>query len=204
MAEVSKESIRERLGNIDQIRDILMGPHLREYDTRIAQLESDLSLMRQDLRDRIDEAKNSFAVELRAAVESLDKRLKAISLTSSEETFDLRQQVDRMNKKFANTVEVLNDGIDKQTNSLRNELAEARNRLQEDVKSLRDQIFDELDRQFTALKQGKVSKDDMAEILFELGMRMKGAELVRQLKEAAETEDAVAEVYSSIAVLEDD
>lgn len=199
MAEVTKEVLRDRLGNIDQIRDILMGPQLREYENRLAQLESDLSLLRQDLRDRIEETKNSFAAEIRANVESLEKKIKAVSLSASEESADLRQLSDRTNKRFSNTIEALNDTVDKQIASLRDELSESKARLQEDVRTLRDQIFEELDRQFSALKTGKVSKDDMAEILFEVAMRVKGTEFVRQLKEATDTE-----VYGGIAVLEDE
>lgn len=199
MAEVTKEALRDRLGNIDQIRDILMGPQLRDYETRMAQMESDLSLLRQDFRDRIEEAKSSFAAEIRANVESLEKKIKAVSLNASEESADLRQLIDRTNKKFSNTIEALNDNVDKQTASLRDELSESKARLQEDVRTLRDQIFEELDRQFSSLKTGKVSKDDMAEILFEVAMRIKGTEFVRQLKEATDTE-----VYGGIAVLEDE
>jgi archaellum component FlaC len=199
MAEVTKEVLRDRLGNIDQIRDILMGPQLRDYETRLAQVEADLSLLRQDLRDRIEETKTSFASEIRATVESLDKRIKAVSLTASEESADLRQLSDRMNKKFSNTIEALNDSVDKQVVTLRDELSETKARLQEDVRTLRDQIFEELDRQFSSLRTGKVSKDDMAEILFEVAMRIKGTEFVRQLKEATDTE-----VYGGIAILEDE
>lgn len=199
MAEVTKEVLRDRLGNIDQIRDILMGPQLRDYETRLAQVEADLSLLRQDLRDRIEETKTSFASEIRATVESLDKRIKAVSLTASEESADLRQLSDRMNKKFSNTIETLNDSIDKQVVNLRDELSETKARLQDDVRNLRDQIFEELDRQFSSLRTGKVSKDDMAEILFEVAMRIKGTEFVRQLKEATDTE-----VYGGIAILEDE
>ncbi|MFB2975080.1 hypothetical protein [Microseira sp. BLCC-F43] len=199
MAEVTKEALRDRLGNIDQIRDILMGPQLRDYETRLAQVEADLSLLRQDLRERIEETKTSFATEIRTNVESLEKKIKAVSLTASEESADLRQLSDRMNKRFSNTIEALNDSVDKQVASLREELSESKARLQEDVRNLRDQIFEELDRQFSALRTGKVSKDDMAEILFEVAMRIKGTEFVRQLKEATDTE-----VYGGIAVLEDE
>ncbi|HAZ46015.1 MAG TPA: hypothetical protein DDW76_14315 [Cyanobacteria bacterium UBA11369] len=199
MAEVTKEALRDRLGNIDQIRDILMGPQLRDYETRLAQVEADLSLLRQDLRDRIEETKTTFAAEIRANLESLEKKIKAVSLSASEESADLRQLSDRMNKRFSNTIEALNDSVDKQVATLRDELSESKARLQEDVRSLRDQIFEELDRQFSSLRSGKVSKDDMAEILFEVAMRIKGTEFVRQLKEATDTE-----VYGGIAVLEDE
>lgn len=200
MAEVTRDEMRERLGNIDQIRDILVGSHLRDYDTRLAQVETDLALLRQDVRDRIEDTKIVLGTEMRTALESLDKKLKAISLTTSEESADLRVQLDRTNKKLANTMTVLNDAIDKQTNALREDLLTARDKLQEDVRTLRNQIFEELDRQFLSLRNGKVSRDDMAEILFELGMRLKGTEFIRQLKEATDNDN---DIYSSIAVLED-
>jgi hypothetical protein len=200
MAEVTRDEMRERLGNIDQIRDILVGSHLRDYDTRLAQVETDLALLRQDVRDRIEDTKIALGTEMRTALESLDKKLKAISLTSTEESADLRVQLDRTNKKLANTITVLNEAIDKQTNALREDLLTARDKLQEDVRTLRNQIFEELDRQFLSLRNGKVSRDDMAEILFELGMRLKGTEFIRQLKEATDND---TDIYSSIAVLED-
>jgi DNA anti-recombination protein RmuC len=200
MAEVTRDEMRERLGNIDQIRDILVGSHLRDYDTRLAQVETDLALLRQDVRDRIEDTKIALGTEMRTALESLDKKLKAISLTTSEESADLRVQLDRTNKKLANTMTVLNEAIDKQTNALREDLLTARDKLQEDVRTLRNQIFEELDRQFLSLRNGKVSRDDMAEILFELGMRLKGTEFIRQLKEATDND---TDIYSSIAVLED-
>jgi hypothetical protein len=200
MAEVTRDEMRERLGNIDQIRDILVGSHLRDYDTRLAQVETDLALLRQDVRDRIEDTKIALGTEMRTALESLDKKLKAISLTSTEESADLRVQLDRTNKKLANTMTVLNEAIDKQTNALREDLLTARDKLQEDVRTLRNQIFEELDRQFLSLRNGKVSRDDMAEILFELGMRLKGTEFIRQLQEATDND---TDIYSSIAVLED-
>ena len=59
-------------------------------------------------------------------------------------------------------------------------------KLQEDVHNLRTQIFEQLDLRFATLSGVKVSRDDMAELLFELGMRLKGTEFVPKLKQAAE------------------
>lgn len=197
MAELTREQMRERLGNIDHIRDIIVGPQLREYDNRLAQLESDLSILRQELSDRAEQLKTSLLTELRATADSLEKRIKSVSLTASEESADIRLNLERLNKKFSNTIEVLDNAIDKQTASLRHDLSETRTQLQEDARTLRNQIFEELDRNFSLLRDAKVSRDDVAEILFELGMRLKGAELVRQLKEAADNE-----VDGTLAILE--
>lgn len=199
MSEISKEEMRERLGNIDQIRDIIFGPQLREYDNRFDKIESDISLLQQEMRDRIDQVKTVVSTELRSAFDSLEKKLRSISLSYQEEISDLRQQVDRVNKKFTNAVEGLDQNIDNQTTSLRKELTDSRTKLQEDVRSLRLQVFEELERRLSTMRDVKVSKDDVAEILFELGMRLKGNEFVPQLKQAVTIDD---DVYTDVPIID--
>lgn len=199
MSEISKEEMRERLGNIDQIRDIIFGPQLREYDNRFDKIESDISLLQQEMRDRIDQVKTVVSTELRSAFDSLEKKLRSISLSYQEEISDLRQQVDRVNKKFTNAVEGLDQNIDSQTTSLRKELTDSRTKLQEDVRTLRLQVFEELERRLSTMRDVKVSKDDVAEILFELGMRLKGNEFVPQLKQAVTIDD---DLYTDVPIID--
>lgn len=186
MADITKEEMRDRLGNIDQIRDIIFGSQLRDFETRFEKLESDLSMLQQEIEDRTEQVKTVLSTEMRAAVEALEKKFKNLNLNTQEETGDLRQQIDRVNRKYSSSIEALDEAIDKQSNSIRDELSQTRDRLQEDVRSLKNQVFEELTRRFSVLRDEKVARDDMAEILFELGMRLKGTEFVPELKEVAE------------------
>jgi len=182
MAEITKEEMRERLGNIDQIRDIIFGAQLREYDNRFDKIDSELSMMQQDMQARIEQIKTVLSGEMRAAVDSFEKKIKSISLNTQEESADLRQQIDRVNRKFSSSIEALDEAIDNQTSSIRDEVSQTRERLSEETRTLKTQVFEELDRRFSMLREVKVSRDDMAEILFELGMRLKGTEFVPELK----------------------
>ncbi|NJM59527.1 MAG: hypothetical protein HC849_03965 [Oscillatoriales cyanobacterium RU_3_3] len=186
MAELSKEEMRERLGNIDQIRDIIFGAQLREYDNRFDKIDADLSMLQQDMQVRIEQVKTVLSTEMRAAIDSFEKKVKSITLNTQEETADLRQQIDRINRKFSSSIEALDEAIDSQTSSLRDDLSKTREQLSEETRTLKTQVFEELDRRFSMLRDVKVSRDDMAEILFELGMRLKGTEFVPELKGAAD------------------
>jgi DNA anti-recombination protein RmuC len=188
MGEITKEEMRDRLGNIDQIRDIIFGAQLREYANRFDKIESDLSLLQQEMRDRVDQVKNVLATELRSSIDSLDNKIKTLNVNVQDENAELRQNIGRVNKKFSTNIEALNETVDQQTNSIRQELSQTREKLHEDVRTLRANIFEDLDRRFSMLRDVKVSRDDMAEILFEVGMRIKGIEFVPELKEAAETD----------------
>lgn len=189
MNDITKEEVRERLGNIDQIRDIIFGAQLRDYDNRLSKLESDLLLMQQEMRDRIDQVKNSFSTEIRTAVDGLEKKLKSLGLTTQEECADLHQQVERLNRKFSNSIQTLDETVDAQTNAMCSELTQAKTQLQEDIMGLRNLVLEELDRRFSQLSETKASKDDIAETLFALGMRLKGTEFIPKLRETITEND---------------
>ncbi|MCP2731158.1 hypothetical protein [Limnofasciculus baicalensis] len=197
MAEINRDQIRDRLGNIDQIRDIIFGAQLREYDSRIDKIESNLALLQQEMRDRIDQSKTSCLTEIRTVADTLEKKIKSLTLTHQNENADIRQTVDLVNKKFSNSIESLDQIIDSQTNSLQTNLSETKEKIQGEIMSLRVQVFEELERRFSMMKDTKIAKDDMAEILFELGLRIKGTEFAPELKEAAGTN-----VSSDIRLLE--
>jgi hypothetical protein len=199
MNQMSKDDVRERLGNIDQIRDIILGTQLREYENRFNKLESDISLLQQQMRSHVEQLKSNFSAELKAGFEVLDKKLKSLNLATQEETLDLRQQVDRLNKKFSSSVQSLDETLDSQTTSIRDEIFQTKVQLQDDATALRDLILEEIDRRFSQLTDTKVSKDDMAETLFALGMRLKETELIPKLREAA---DEHSDNYSAVPLLE--
>jgi hypothetical protein len=236
MSDLTKADLRERLGNIDQIRDILFGPQLREYTTRLEQLERDMAATQQELRNRSEDIRQSVLTELQSAVETIDKRIRTLSLKDDEEKLDLRQQIEAINKRMANTaeelqesiagelddlaenadkrfksmqardaeekfeirqqldllskrlsgnIEALDQNLDQQTSALQENLQETQTKFQSEISDLRTQLFDELERYCSMLSQVKVSRDDMAELLFELGLRLKGSEFVPELKEVA-------------------
>lgn len=189
MAELTKEEMRERLGNIDKIRDIIFGSKLREYENRFDKLESEVSLVKQEIKNQIEQVKNAFSTEIQAMVDSMDQKFRSINLTlqnNQEDIGETKEQIERVNRKITTTKEALDEIIDNQTTSLQDKLSKTRDKLENDVSNLKIQIFEELEKQFSLLQDGKVSRDDLAEIMFEVGMRMKKTELVNELKEAVD------------------
>ncbi|WP_019498427.1 hypothetical protein [Pseudanabaena sp. PCC 6802] len=186
VSQIKKEDMYEKLGNIDQIRDIIFGAQLREYNGRFEKIESDLLSMHQELLDRINEVRMNYSTELRVAVEALDKKLKTLQTSTDEERQDLRAQIERTHRKSTASFDKLNSDLEVATTSIRDDLTETKAKMQEDMRGLRTYIQEELDRRLSAIGNMKISRDDMAEILFELGMRLKGTEFVPELEEATD------------------
>jgi len=188
MAEISKEEMRERLGNIDQIRDILFGGQAREYNNRFEQLESNLSLIQQNLQDRIEQMRMALLSELHISVDVVEKKIKTLTLSTQEETADIRHQLEGTNRKFSHSIDAIRDNVENQTKAMKSEISQSRDKLHEEIQTLRTQVFEELERRFAHLSEAKAARGEMAEILFEVGMRLKKTEFVPALKGATEKE----------------
>ncbi|MGB7441791.1 MAG: hypothetical protein WA919_12040 [Coleofasciculaceae cyanobacterium] len=186
---MNREELRERLGNIDQIRDIIFGSQLRDYNDRLDKIESSLSLLENDISERLEQIQNACTKQLEAGVESLETKINSVNLNAENENAEIRHSVEHLNKKFSSKIEAIDQTVKQQTTSIRDNLSDTRDRLQEDVRSLKSQVLAELEKQFSTLKDTKVARDDLAEALFELGLRLKGTEFAPELKKAAETDD---------------
>ncbi len=187
MAELNKREMRERLGNVEQIREILFGSQLRGYDERLDKMEADFAALKQEIHDRLDKIKGSLSAEVQAIADSLEKKLKYLSLTTHDETTKLWQKIDQNTQKHYNTIEALNKSFNGRANTMRDELAQTREQVQAEVQLLKVKIFEELEKSFASLRETKVSRADLAEVLFDLCIKVKGAEFVPDLREAMES-----------------
>lgn len=193
MTENVKEVMRERLGNIDQIRNLLFGDKILEdnqkfgeIQERLGNLESGLSNFKGETGERLTKLENALTSQINSAVDSLEKKLKYLSLTTHEETSKLRQDLQVIAQKNADKIHSLKETITDKTTNLEEELGQTKSTLENEIKSLNDKVFEELEQGLSSLKEGKISRVDLAEILFELCLKVKGTGFVPDLQENAE------------------
>ncbi|MEM6445990.1 MAG: hypothetical protein AAF704_05400 [Cyanobacteria bacterium P01_D01_bin.123] len=189
-----KNTATDGLGNLSQIRDILFGQQMREFGDRFARIEADLAQGRQDMLERIEQVRESMVLELRAAIDATDKKFNSLSVETREARADLEQELYRSRDKLSNTLAVLDEALDRQTSSIRTDLLRGQERLQDDMRELKANIVSQLEDYVANLQDAKVSRDAMAELLFEMGVRLKGLDVVPELQAANLTDALVQEL----------
>jgi molecular chaperone GrpE (heat shock protein) len=195
MADITREEMRERLGNIDQIRDLLFGHKVREYeqqfessDRRLEKLEAELSNFQVEMRDQIERLQESLATEIRSGLDSLEKKLKYLSLTTHEQTSKLQEEITLTDRKLSHGVESLLKDVKSQTSLFKEDLAQTKTKIAADFQDLKERVTEEVEQVFSNLKETKVSRADLADVLFEVCLKIKGTEFVPSLKEATENQ----------------
>lgn len=185
-------------GNVDQIRDILFGSQIKEYSNRMQSLEVAMKELKEETDKRfatlkvetdksIERVQQVISTEFRSGIEELTKELKSLSVREEEERSETLQQIERLSKRLSSNVATLDEAIDKQTRSLRDDLLSSHKRLQVDIAEVRNQFFEELEKRIAPLAAGKIAKEDMAAMFFELVLKLKGTEMVSPWKEIGDS-----------------
>jgi exonuclease VII large subunit len=160
--------------NVDQIRDILFGGQMRDYERRFQELnqriEADFDGLRQDqerrfaqLDKRLDEQVDKLGRALRqevadraAATDDLESRLLQGARTQRSE--------------LTSAIDTLNQELSAGEERLRAALAE----LEAALKEQAGRMNQSLTRSRDELRGEKVGRDDLAALLTEVALRLKG------------------------------
>lgn len=159
--------------NVDKIREILFGGHMRDYDKRFARVEERLAKNIESLRNDLKKQLDALEAFIHEEVEAVNERLTAerAERTTALKELEraLREADTRSEKLFAQLEESLAKGT-----------AELRTRLLEQSKTLAGEIEEKhralsalLERDVQTLQNDKTDRAALADLFTELALRLK-------------------------------
>lgn len=172
---MTRADLREQFGNIDQVRQILFGDQMQDYETRLNKMEDALSALQNELHNRILGLQDSFSSDLRMAVDSLERLVKTQGMQEARERTDIVQQMNQMSRRLSIDIDELDEAMEQKVTSLQGDLQNSRQKLAEEIKTLKSKITSELEKRTTTLVDSKVAREDLAELLFDLSLKLKSA-----------------------------
>jgi archaellum component FlaC len=206
MVSFKPEDVKERLGNIDQVRELLFGHIVSDYEQRfdhsmqrLSHLETEFASFQTEIRSQLNQLQESLTSEIRAGLSSLEKQVQYLTFNAHEQTNHLQYRVHEVEQKSETRLEALEQTFNSQTNGLKTELAQTKEQLTTALRALEKRVFDEIDKDLTGVKNGKISRVDLADLLFELCLKVKGAEFIPQLPPSANGGDYLLPEQNSAA-----
>ncbi len=193
MSEITKTEMREKLGNVKQLQELLFGEQIKEYNQkfdsyydRINYIESNYKNSQVVLGERLKELEKRLTAQIDLAINSLEKKIQYLNLTSKEEGQQIKQNLDLISQQTRNSIDYLQDSIKNQNNNLKSEIAQTKTALDGEIGLLKQQITDKLNSSLSELSTGKVSRSDLAEVLFELCLKLKDPDISFETPEKEE------------------
>lgn len=191
MTEIAKDEMRQRLGNLTQIRELLFGEQIENYDNRFQQdqkqmeeiesnlqaLESNLEQFKLDQKHRIDRLQNELSNEIRTAINSLEKKLQYLSLNTSNEVAKINKNIEARTQINSQIIDSFAKKVDTQNQNLKEQVHQTRTNLEKGLVSLKQELLQLLEQDLSELTKNKVSRHELADLLFEDCMKIKGTDV---------------------------
>ena len=161
-------------GNVDQIRDILFGNQMRDYERRFQRLEESLRKevadLRTDTRSQLEALEQHLRNELTDVRANLTRESKDRVDAVRKVTEDLQKQGEETYQRIR---EVESD-LDARAAELRDQILAQSKALAEDIQSRDERLSTELSETANELRESKVDRSSLAQLLVEVAMRISG------------------------------
>ena len=159
-------------GNLDKIRDILVGPQMRDYEKRFVRLEERLvkecGNLREDTRKRLDYLENYIKTE----VDSFIDRLTTEQTQRDNAVNELAQELKNLIKTLERKITQLDEQTSQNQRELRQQILEQSKNLNNDIEQKHDELLTVLEREAKELRTGKTDRSTLAALFAELAVRL--------------------------------
>jgi hypothetical protein len=178
MNNQSTEDLRRRLGNVEQIRDLLFGSklaeyeqHFLQYDQQLKQMDASLTKLNTETSDRLNRLRSDLSSEMQIGFEKLNSQVHQLQINNTEHRRDSQSIEQRCTQEIESVKQSLTD----QTQFLKKDLIQTRQQMQTEMVGLSEKLTQALYSEVANVQSTKLSQDDLADILFELCLKLKNS-----------------------------
>jgi hypothetical protein len=166
-----------QIGNVDQIREILFGSQTRELNQRFDMIEKEIHSLKDEVYAKIQQNHNDFNAYVEGEFEAISKKIKSISSQQQMEFNDIRDISTKQEKRLQSSIDIVEEELNTKREQLQKSQLENRDMLRLEMKTLKDELLKALGERTTQLQDEKLSRDDAADIMMEVAIKMKGTQL---------------------------
>ncbi len=160
--------------NLDKVRDILFGGHMRAVEGRIARVEERLLHDQQALRADLETALAGLESYARKELEALGEKLKAERAKRTDDLKLLSAEMKETLKAVDRRLAKLDEATSGADADLRSQLLEQKRAHAADVKQLTEQLTGELRRAEHELRAEKADLSSLIAVFSDMAVRLTG------------------------------
>jgi DNA anti-recombination protein RmuC len=159
-------------GNVDQIRDILFGGQMRDYERRFLELEERIRREADKLRADLLKRMEHLEALGREQHEQLQTQAQRSDRDRREAEDSLEQRLQAQGKSLKADLLALEQKQDHDVQQLRDRLHRSNNEAAEALRERAEELLAELQRVGTQLRDDKVARQELAGFFSEMALRL--------------------------------
>ncbi|HET8830798.1 MAG TPA: hypothetical protein VFN86_01910 [Casimicrobiaceae bacterium] len=164
--------------NIDQLRDIIFGGQMREYEKRFVRMEERLAKEIAEMREEVRQRCAALERYARDELESVNAQMRNEQQSRGGEERRLGQAIAEMAKATDERTAALTEQVSRQHRELRAQLLEQTQTLTDDAQRRAADLLTTIDREAARLREEKADRTALSDLLVEVALRLRGESVV--------------------------
>jgi paraquat-inducible protein B len=161
-------------GNVDKIREIIFGAHMRDYDQRFMRLEARLVKDGADLREETKRRFDVLEMFIKREFEALAERLQIEQRHREEQVQGLSRTLTETGQALEGKLVQLDEHSARAQRDLRQQILDQSRSLSEEIHQKHAEMTTAVEREVANLNQDKPSRSHLASMFSELAARLNG------------------------------
>ncbi|HYV98681.1 MAG TPA: hypothetical protein VE967_14590 [Gemmatimonadaceae bacterium] len=158
--------------NLDTVRDILFGGHMRAVEGRIARMEERLVREQQEMRASVDKSLGSLEAFARSELEALGERVKAERNQRADELRALEASIKEAMKNLDKRLKELDEATSSADADLRSQVLERQREAAANLKQATDTLTSELRLAERTLRAEKADISSLLSIFSNVAVKL--------------------------------
>ena len=160
--------------NVDQIRDLIFGSQIHEFEARFEHLEKALQASEAQMMQALDETFNAFRKKTDRSLEALEEKLDHFGATAIKERVKFKELVDATDESLQDQLNSHKEEFTSKLKLIKENMVDDNKKVSNDLVKMRQEVLDRLEKYVQDLSHEKVSRDSMAQMLLDVAMKLQG------------------------------
>ena len=169
------------VNNVDQIRDIIFGSQIKDFEEKFKSLTNSLHTMENTLKRSFNESHTKLQRETERSLEALEKKIDNLSSSTQRERAKLKDLIDTTDETLQMQLSDQKDEFITKLRILKENVTDEQNKLVDNRNSMKREIENLLRTNLANLADDKLSRDSMAQMLLEIAMKIQGTDMKQMI-----------------------
>lgn len=175
---ISGNTEKAGTGSVDQIRDLLFGTQMQNYENRFNCMEEMVNESIVNLKEDTEKSLNSLESSVNKELKSLSDRLTGEKEERAQTLKELSQELKTTSDSILKTIQQLSDSTEKHIEELRQQNQNQFDSLGKELEENKDNISKAMDKAVQKLRHDTTDRAAFAEMLSGLADRIKNESTV--------------------------
>lgn len=178
----------KNINNVDQIRDIIFGSQIKDFEERFNSLNNTLKILEDKLTKAFHESHVKLQKETERSLEVIEKKIDNLSSATQKERSKLKELIDTTDESLQDQINNQKDEFDAKLKIIKENISDENKKMSENLNVMKAEIQATLEAGLDKLSDDKLSRDSMAQMLLDVAMKIQGTDIGSALAQGTKTE----------------